>query len=536
MEKQLLSGNEAIARGAFEAGVKVGTGYPGTPSTEILENLTKYPDLYTEWSVNEKVALETGFGAALAGARTLVTMKHVGVNVAADPLFTASYIGVKGGLVLAVADDPDMHSSQNEQDSRHYARAAKLPMLEPSDSQEAKEFVKEALDLSEQFDTPVFLRSTTRISHSRGQVSVAETVHRSTVEPGFSRNPKKLVMIPAFARPAHLKVEERQKQLADWAETAPINRAEYNDNKLGIITSGICYAYIKEALPEASVLKLGMVYPLPMKKIQEFVKRCDRVVVVEELDPFIEDQLKAVGIRVEGKNLFPVTGEFHPAMIKSILRPDAERKTQIATALQLPPRPPALCPGCPHQQVFNVLRDKGITVTGDIGCYTLGVLPPYSAMDTCVDMGASVTVAQGIEIAEQQLGVAQPKRIAAVIGDSTFAHSGLTGLVNAAYNNRHSLIIVLDNSTTAMTGMQPNPFNGERIDGSQAVQVDYAALAKAVGIAEENYREISAYKLEPIDETIEELLQSNKLSLLVVKGTCVIYKRRLAKRMKEQQN
>lgn len=536
MKKELLSGNEAIARGAYEAGIKVGTGYPGTPSTEILENFTLYDGVYSEWSVNEKVALETGFGAALAGARTLVTMKHVGVNVAADPLFTSSYIGVKGALVLAVADDPDMHSSQNEQDSRHYARAAKLPMVEPSDSQEAKDFVLAAAEISEQFDTPVFLRSSTRISHSRGVVEPLDMIASGSARPGFERNPQKYVMIPAFARPAHKTVEARLQKLAEWAEKTDLNRTEYNDLSIGIITSGICYSYVKEVMPNASVLKIGLVHPLPFKKMEEFINKCERVVVVEELDPFIEDQLKARGLQIEGKNIFPVTGEFDPAMIKEKLLPSEKPVAALTTTLQLPPRPPALCPGCPHQQVFNVLRDKGITVTGDIGCYTLGVLPPYSAMDTCVDMGASVTVAQGIEIAEKQLQVKNPKRIAAVIGDSTFAHSGITGLVNAAYNNRHSLIIVLDNSTTAMTGMQPNPFNGERINGDSALQVDYRSLAQAVGIGEQNFREVSAYKLESIDETIEEFLNSNRLSLLVVKGTCVIYKRRLAKRMKEQQN
>ena len=527
MQKQLLSGNAAIARGAYEAGATTGTGYPGTPSTEILENLVSYNEVSCEWSVNEKVALEVGLGAAFAGSRTLVTMKHVGVNVAADPLFTASYTGIKGGLVLVSADDPDMHSSQNEQDNRHYAISAKIPALEPSDSQEAKDFTRDAFRLSEDFDTPVMLRTTTRLSHSKGVV-LPEKREEASVEPGFDRNPHKYVMIPAFARKRHVVVEERMQKLRDFAEKTELNRWEEGDTKIGFITSGIPYTYVKEAFPGASVLKLGLVHPLPKKKIHDFCARMDRVYIVEELDPVIEDQLLAWGLDVSGKTLLSNRGEYDPVMLRTAFA-NAGKAAIPEIPIELPARPPSLCPGCPHQLVFKTLNELGVVVSGDIGCYTLGVLPPYSAMDTTVDMGASITVAQGIEIA-----TGKTQRAVAVIGDSTFAHSGITGLVNAAYNKRNTLIIVLDNGTTAMTGMQPNPFSGETINEEPTFQLDYAKLAAAVGIPEERFREVSAYKKEEIVDGVKTLYDTEKLSLLVVKGTCVIFKRRQAKKQKER--
>jgi indolepyruvate ferredoxin oxidoreductase alpha subunit len=531
MEKLLFSGNQAIARGAFEAGVRVGTGYPGTPSTEILEALTEYPGVYTEWSVNEKVALEVAIGAAVTGARSLVTMKHVGLNVASDPLFTASYIGVKGGLVIACADDPDMHSSQNEQDSRHYARAAKVPMLEPSDSQEARKLTRLAFSLSEEYDTPVILRSTTRVSHSMSVVTPDLSSLRDLPPVRFQRDIRKYVMIPAFARERHAEVEKRMRRLEEDVNGLAINRMEMGGTDFGIITSGISYTYVREFFPEASVLKLGAVHPLPEKLIREFCGKVDRVFVVEELDPFIENQVRAMGLRVAGKELFPPNGELSPDRVAEPLRrlglsPAAQESRPLAHERALPPRPPSLCPGCPHRAVFQALRRLQVTVTGDIGCYTLGALPPFSSIDTCVEMGGSIGLAQGIEIAEGE----EHRNTAAVLGDSTFAHSGLTGLLNAAYNKRRSLIIVLDNGTTAMTGMQPNPLSGQRINGEDTVALDYRKLAEAVGIRAENVRVVDAYQAAEIERAVTELIGNDALSLLVVKGLCMILKKRRQRR------
>ena len=533
MDKLLLSGNEAIALGAFEAGARVGTGYPGTPSTEILEHLTTFPDVYTEWSVNEKVALEVAIGAAISGARSLVTMKHVGLNVAADPLFTASYIGVKAGLVIACADDPNMHSSQNEQDSRNYAFAAKVPMVEPSDSQEAKDFTARAFRLSEQYDTPVILRSTTRISHSMSVVIPAQKSERKSDDPPvFERDIKKYVMIPAYARLRHVVVEERMRRLERDVNSLDINRIEKGDKSLGIITSGISYQYVKEMYPEAAILKLGMVYPLPETLIRDFCSGVEKVFIVEELDPFIELRVKAMGIEIEGKKHFPMTGELSPDAVGKPLsemgfKGNGKNKDELKTKMELPPRPPSLCPGCPHRTVFKALHKLGLTVTGDIGCYTLGALPPFTSMDTCVDMGASITLSQGIEIAE---GRDREKHTVSVLGDSTFAHSGLTGLLNAAYNNRNSLIIVLDNGTTAMTGMQPNPLSGQRINGDEAVVLDYQKLGEAVGIESDRIVVVDAYKPDDIEKTIARLVKSEGLSLLVIKGLCVILRRKRERR------
>ncbi|MBN1524717.1 MAG: indolepyruvate ferredoxin oxidoreductase subunit alpha [Spirochaetales bacterium] len=538
MKKILLSGNEAVARGAFEAGVAVGAGYPGTPSTEILENLTKYPGIYTEWSVNEKIAYEVGIGACLAGARTLVTMKHVGLNVAADPLFTSSYIGVKAGLVIVNADDPDMHSSQNEQDNRNYARSAKVPMLEPADSDETRRFTVRAFELSEKYDTPVILRTTTRISHSMSVVTPdSEAAQSPSLEKvralkpeGFSRDIKKYVMIPAFARERHKVVEKRMEKLTADADSFDINIIEINDTRFGIITSGINYMYVKEAFPDASVLKLGMIWPLPWKKIDEFSKKVGRIFIVEELDAFFEIEIKARGYTVTGKDIFPVTGEFSPDVVRETISAamgePLETKEYYASP-KLPPRPPALCPGCPHRTVFKILNEMGLTVTGDIGCYTLGVLPPWSAMDTCVEMGGSIGLAQGIEIAGGETAI---KKTVAVIGDSTFAHSGISNLVNAAYNGRKGLYIVLDNNTTAMTGMQPNPFSGERITLEASVAVDYELLGRAVGMKKDQVKIVDAYKPKDIEDAIREMLDKDSLSLLVIKGPCVIWKRKRKKK------
>lgn len=518
----LLSGNEAIAYGAWESDISVCTGYPGTPSTEILETITsKYPDIYTEWSVNEKVALEVGIGASLAGARTLVTMKHVGLNVAADPLFTASYIGVKGGLVVVAADDPAMHSSQNEQDSRHYAVAAKLPMLEPSDSQEAKDYLKEAILLSEEYDTPVLLRTTTRISHSKALVKqgVREV---STIAKGFVRNVQKYVMIPAFARKRHIEVEKRLRQLGQAANGLRMNRMELRDPALGFVTSGICYSYVRDAFPNASFLKLGLVYPFPDDLIREFYTQVKNIYVVEELDPHIEFHIRSLGFTTHGKDVLPNAGEFDPDIIRKAVTKEPPAKG-VSIPIDISSRPPSLCPGCPHRKIFTTLNKLGVYVTGDIGCYTLGVLPPYSAMDTCVDMGASITIAQGIEIAE---GKNHKHNFVAVIGDSTFAHSGITGLLNAAYNQRNTLVIILDNGTTAMTGMQPNPLSGETIRRTPTISLDYQKLSEAIGIPNEQFKIVDAYNENEIDDAITSLLGKKKLSLLIVKGLCIILQKR----------
>jgi indolepyruvate ferredoxin oxidoreductase alpha subunit len=536
MKKVLLSGNEAIALGAYEAGVTVGTGYPGTPSSEILETLTTYSGVYTEWSVNEKVALEVGLGAAISGARTLVTMKHVGLNVAADPLFTSSYTGINGGLVVVTADDPQIHSSQNEQDNRNYAAAAKVPMLEPADSQEAKDFTGLALTLSERYDTPVLLRTTTRISHSMTVVGKVPSPDRSHAAQGFERNRQKYVMIPAHARVRHAVTEQRMQKIAEDCNQLSVNSMEMADPEIGIITSGVCYAYVKEVMPHVSVLKLGMVYPLPEQLIRKFAENVKKLIVVEELDPFFELRIKAMGIKSEGKHYLPLVGELSPDIIHSALKMvipqdlfneygSASRK-KLSTPYTPPPRPPALCPGCPHRTTFNILKKLGVIVTGDIGCYTLGVLPPFSAMDTCVEMGGSIGMAQGIEAA---LGDKYSHNAVAVIGDSTFAHSGITGLLNAAYNKRHSLIIVLDNETTAMTGMQPNPLSGQRINKEQTVKLDYRKLAEAVGIQAENVRIVNAYARAEVEDAITQSLKKRELSLVVVQGPCIILKRKRKK-------
>ena len=526
MARKLLSGNEAIALGAWEAGVALGCGYPGTPSTEIIEALHGHSDVYTEWSVNEKVAYEVALGAAVVGARALVTMKHVGVNVAADPLFTSAYTGVEGGLVCVTADDPSMHSSQNEQDNRNYAVAAKLPMFEPADSAEAREFTRAAFELSEEFDTPVFLRTTTRLSHSKGVVDVDDDAPTPVRRhPELRHNPRKYVMIPANARPRRVALEDRWRRLSEAVETHPANRVEEGTSGMGVITSGVSYEHVREVLPDASVLKLGIVHPLPRRMIEEFAARHETLYVVEELDPVIETQVRAWGIACHGKDVFPAIGEFSPEVLRGALGLPAAAGEQ--SSLPVPPRPPGLCVGCPHGNVFTALRDRDMIVSGDIGCYSLGVLPPYSAMDTLVDMGASLTMAQGMDAVLPE-GDAR-RRVAAVIGDSTFAHSGITGLLNAVWNKRDGLYIVLDNATTAMTGTQPNPLSGERIGREPAPALDYWHLAKAMGIPDENVRVIDGGSKRVIEEAIDDLAARSGVRFLAVIAMCVIEAKDLRK-------
>ncbi|MDI6753922.1 MAG: indolepyruvate ferredoxin oxidoreductase subunit alpha [Thermodesulfobacteriota bacterium] len=517
----LLSGNEAVARGAYESGVKVAAAYPGTPSTEILENIRAYKGIYAEWSPNEKVALEMGMGAAFAGARALVAMKHVGVNVAADPLFTMAYTGLRGGLVLVTADDPEMHSSQNEQDSRNYAKFAKVPMLEPSDSQEAKDFTGLALELSERFDTPVMLRSTTRISHSKSIVLLKEPAEQ-TAEPKLVKDPLKFVMLPANARKRHPVVEKRMEDLSRFAETFPENRIEWGENKIGIITSGISYQYAKEVMPEASYLKLGMVYPLPQELIRSFASRVEKLFVVEDLDPFIEEQVRAMGIAITGKAAFPLCGELTPALVAKGLKGFSPLPVDEISR-NLPARPPIMCPGCPHRGIFSILSKLKLYVTGDIGCYTLGFLPPLSAIDTCVCMGASIGNALGLDkaLGEEALG-----KVVAVIGDSTFLHSGITGLLDVAYNKGAVTLIILDNHTTAMTGRQDHPGTGFTLKGEEAFQVDLVRLAKVLGV--KHVKVVNPYQLAATERVIKREVKRPEPSVIISQAPCVLSRRERA--------
>jgi indolepyruvate ferredoxin oxidoreductase, alpha subunit len=520
-KKTLLSGNEAIARGAYESGVKVAAAYPGTPSTEILESLGTYSISHLEWSPNEKVALETAMGAAFEGARALAVMKHVGVNVAADPLFTLSYTGLRGGLVLVTADDPEMHSSQNEQDNRHYARFAKVPMLEPSDSQEAKDFTRLAFDLSEKFDTPVMLRTKTRVSHSKSIVHLAEPSGPST-PPKLAKDPAKYVMLPANARKRHPVVEKRMEDLALFAETFAENRIEWAEKKVGVITSGISYEYAKEVMPEASFLKLGMVYPLPKEMIKSFASQVEKLFVVEELDPFIEEQVRALGIEVAGKSGFPLCGELNPQLVEKGLK-NLPSLLQEQASPKLPARPPIMCPGCPHRGIFSILSKLKLFVTGDIGCYTLGFLPPLSAIDTCVCMGASIGHAMGLDkaLGEEALG-----RVVAVIGDSTFLHSGITGLLNVVYNQGAVTVIILDNHTTAMTGRQDHPGTGFTLSGGEASQVDMVKLTKALGV--KNVKVVNPYDLAATERVIKREVRRPEPSVIISRAPCVLSRREKA--------
>ena len=511
-----MSGNAAIARGAWEAGCRVGSAYPGTPSTEILQFLSQYPQVNTEWSPNEKVALEVGAGAAMAGARALVAMKHVGVNVASDPLFTLSYTGIRGGLVVISADDPQMHSSQNEQDNRHYARSAKLPMLEPSDSEEARRMVKLAFALSEESDCPVLLRTTTRISHGE---SLTETEPRqeSPIAIKLEKNPAKWVMLPAYARARHPLVEARMKKLAQWAETFPENKIEKGDSALGIISSGAAYQYAREAFPNASFLKLGLAWPLPVELFRVFAKTVDQLYVVEELDPFIEEWVRGLGIPVTGKAVLPLVGELSPALVKKGILGDQANVPEVRLDPKLPPRPPILCAGCPHRGVFTVLRKLKVFVCGDIGCYTLAAPAPLSALDTCLCMGAGIGQSFGMEKA---LGEGGHRQVVSVIGDSTFFHSGMTPLMDMAYNQSRGLVIILDNRTTAMTGRQGNPGSGYNIREETAPMVDVAKLAEAFGI--KRVRVIDPYDLEQTEAVLREELAAEELSLVIAQSPCLL--------------
>lgn len=474
--KQLLLGNAAVARGLYEAGCRFLSAYPGTPSTEIAENAVNYNEIYAEWAPNEKVAAEAAIGASFAGARSCCAMKHVGLNVAADPLFTASYIGVNGGLVLTVADDPGMHSSQNEQDSRHYAQASKVPMLEPSDSRECLEFTKLAFELSEKFDTPVILRTCTRVAHSQSLVELSDRVEHE-LKP-YEKNPQKNVMMPGNAIRRHPVVEARTDALREYAETSPLNRVEMGDASVGYVTGGTCYQYLRECFPDASILKLGISWPLPVELIKDFASKVDRLIVVEELDPFIEDHIRSIGVRVDGgKDLFGMCGELSQnRILKALGKPVPE---SVGFGETVPGRPPTLCPGCPHRGTFFVLKQLGLTVFGDIGCYTLGALPPLGALDTTVCMGASVSGLHGFNTV---LGAENAKKSVAVIGDSTFMHSGITGLTNIVYNKGISTVIILDNSITGMTGHQDNPTTGKTLKGESVPSVSLEKLCGALGV------------------------------------------------------
>ena len=517
--KVLLSGNEAIARGAYEAGVRVAAAYPGTPSTEILENIVQYKEMYAEWSPNEKVALEVALGAAIAGGRALACMKHVGVNVAADPLFTASYTGVRGGLVIITADDPEMHSSQNEQDNRNYAKFAKVPMLEPADSQEAKDFIKLAFELSERFDTPVFVRSTTRISHAKSIVELAEPEKREAPKE-LQHQFEKFVMLPRNARVRHPLVEQRMRKLAEFADLFDRNEVILQDTDIGIIASGTSYQYARESFPTKSFLKLAMVHPLPVKKIKEFAGKVKKLYVLEELDPFYEEQIRAMGIAVTGKEAFPICGEFSPLTAAAGINGTEKTLKNQPLLEYLPPRPPNMCPGCPHRGVFHTLKTMKLFVSGDIGCYTLGALPPISAMDTCICMGASVSGAMGIDkaLGENNLGKA-----VAVIGDSTFLHSGITGLLDIAYNRGACTVIILDNRITAMTGRQEHPGTGFTLMGQPAKQVNYEALCRALGI--DHIRKINPYDLAQVKSVIQEEVNRPEASVILSEAPCVLHRR-----------
>ena len=517
MAKKLLIGNAAVAQGAWEAGVHLVSSYPGTPSTEITESMVQYPEVYVEWAPNEKVAAEVAIGAAIGGGRAMTCCKHVGLNVMADPVFTASYIGVNGGLVIAVADDPGMHSSQNEQDSRHYAKAAKLTMLEPSDSAECKEFTKQAFEISEQFDTPVLLRLSTRVSHSQSLVEVED--RQSVALKPYEKNIAKNVMMPANAIRRHVTVEERQQKLVEFAETTPLNTVEDNGSNIGIITAGIAYMYAKEALGNrVNYLKLGMVYPLPQQKIRDFVKGLDKVYVVEELDPFIEEHCKVMGIDVIGKEVFTLLGEYTPDMIKkAVFNEDAAPFHPVEEPI--PVRPPVMCAGCPHRGTFYVLKKLGLTVSGDIGCYTLGAVAPLQSVDTTICMGASVSAALGMaKVRGQEFN----KKLVSVIGDSTFIHSGITGLIDIVYNKGANTVIILDNSITGMTGHQDNPTTGKTIRGEATKQVDLEKLCYAIGV--EHVVIADPFDVKNFEKVVKEEVERDEPSVIIAQRPCALLK------------
>ena len=514
--KQLMLGNAAVARGLYEAGCCVISSYPGTPSTEITEEAAKFDDIYCEWAPNEKVAMEVAFGASLAGKRAFCGMKHVGLNVAADPLFTMSYTGVNGGMVIGVADDAGMHSSQNEQDSRRHAIAAKVPMLEPSDSAEALAFTRLAFALSEEFDTPVLLKMCTRVAHSQSLVELSDREEKQTVP--YEKNIAKYVMMPGNAIRRHPAVEERTGRLREWAETAPINRVEMGGTGLGIITSSTSYQYVKEVFGDSvSVLKLGMANPLPVKLIRDFAAKVDKLVVVEELDPIIEEHCRALGLEVSGKDVLPMEGEFSQNLVAARLGGTVHSGKALDDAI--PPRPPVMCAGCPHRGLFYTLNKNKCTVLGDIGCYTLGAVAPLSAMDMTLCMGASISAIHGFNKA---LGTESEGRTVAVIGDSTFMHSGMTGLANIAYNQSNSTVIILDNSITGMTGHQQNPTTGYNIKGDPAGKIDLEALCRAMGF--NRVRVVDPYDLKETDRAVKEELAANEPSVIISRRPCALLK------------
>ncbi len=513
-ETKIMLGNEAISRGAYEAGVKVSAAYPGTPSTEISETIIQYPEIYAEWSPNEKVAMEVAIGASISGVRAMASMKHVGVNVASDPLFTISYAGVNGGLVLVAADDPGLYSSQNEQDTRLVARAAMVPVLEPSDSQEAKDFVKIAFDLSEQYDTPVIVRTTTRLSHSQGPVVLEERLNIE--DKVYERNISKFVMMPGNAKVRHLYVEKRMKEMANDLCNSPINKVEYQDKKIGFITCGIAYQYVKEVCPNASVLKLGMVNPLPRKLIEEFAKEVETLYIFEELEPVIEEQVKSWGIAAIGKEIFTIQGEYSANMLRErVLKEDLS----LEKAKDVPARPPILCPGCPHRSVYSVLKKLKIHGAGDIGCYTLGAVAPLNVVDTTVCMGASISTLHGMEKAK---GRDYIKDWVAVIGDSTFMHTGINSLMNMVYNKSSATVMILDNSTTGMTGHQDHAATGKTLMGEDAPAINIFQLCKSLGI--EHVYEVNAFDLVALEKMIKEEVNRDALSVIITKSPCVLIK------------
>ena len=508
-----MLGNEAIARGAYEAGVKVSAAYPGTPSTEISEYLVQYKeDLYCEWSPNEKVATEVAVGASIAGTRAMSCMKHVGFNVAADPAYSVSYMGVNGGLVIIVADDPGLYSSQNEQDTRMVARAAQLPVIEPSDSSEAKEYIKMAFELSEQFDRPIVYRTTTRLAHSQGLVTLED--RKVPEDKLYVKDIRKTVMMPGNAKLRHVEIEKRNKELAEAANALPINRVEMNDTKIGVITSGIPYQYVKEALPNASVCKLGLVNPLPRKMIEDFASKVDKLYIVEELDPVIEEQVKSWGIECVGKDIFTVQGEYSANMIRERILGETLELDQPAA---VPGRPPILCPGCPHRSVYYTLKKLKMHAAGDIGCYTLGAVAPLSVVDTTMCMGSSISTLHGMEKAK---GKEYIKNWVAVIGDSTFLHTGVNSLMNMVYNQATGTVMILDNSTTGMTGHQDHAATGKTLMGDPTYAIDIPGLCRAMGI--KNVVEVNAFDIETLEKTIREEVAKDEVSVIITKSPCVL--------------
>ncbi len=517
---KMLSGDEAVARGAWEAGVVVASAYPGTPSTEILEDLVHYPNIYAEWAPNEKVAVDVAIGAAYAGRRAMAAMKHVGLNVAADSFMYASMTGMEAGLVIVSADDPAMHSSQNEQDNRTFAKFARIPCLEPSDSQEAKDMTIAAFGLSERFDTPVLLRLTTRICHSTSAVELGERIDGATEPKPFPRNPAKYVMVPGNAVKRHPVIEQRIVDIAKFAETFPFNRIEQGDHALGIITAGVAYQYAKEVFPSASILRLGLTWPLPEQMIRQFAASVEKLIVIEELDPFIEEAVRLMGIPVEGKSIFPLMGELDPRVVResaiqaSLLPASAHIPLPGVDVGQLPARPPVLCPGCPHRGVFYVLNKLKVPVNGDIGCYTLGLIPPLSAIHSCGCMGAGIAVAHGA------VKAGSPERHVAVIGDLTFFHTGIPALINTVYNRSPVITIIMDNRVTGMTGHQQNPGTGFTLQGDATTAIELEPLVRALGVKQ--VKSVPAYNIAEVESTLREFLKLDEPAVLITVEPCVL--------------